>query len=87
MLNKARIEINDIDKEMINLFKKRMEAVKQVLIYKKENNLPVLDEKRELELIEKNISLLNDKNLEQYYITFLKGMLNASKKFQEDNYE
>lgn len=87
MLNEARIIINEIDKQMIELFVKRMEAVKKVLMYKKENNMKVLDEKRELELIEKNIKLLNNKELEEYYKTFLNGMLTASKKYQEDNYE
>lgn len=87
MLNEARITINEIDKQMIDLFIKRMEAVKKVLIYKKENNLKVLDEARELELIEKNVMLLNNDELTKYYKIFLEGMLNASKKYQEDNYE
>lgn len=87
MLNEARIEINEIDKQLVELFVRRMDAVKKVLIYKKQNNLNVLDEKRELELIEKNIKLLNNKDLEEYYKIFLNGMLSASKKYQEDNYE
>ncbi len=87
MLGDIRDEINNIDKQMIDLFIKRMETVKKVLIYKKENNLPILDEKRELELIEKNILLLNNKELEKYYNIFFNGVLNSSKNFQEDNYE
>ncbi len=85
MLNNIRKEINDIDEQMIKLFVKRMNVVKKVLLYKKENDLPVLDETRELELIKKNILLLNNSELEQYYKIFFEGVLNSSKKFQEDN--
>lgn len=87
MLNEARITINEIDKQMIELFIKRIDAVKKVLIYKKENNLPVFDEKRELEIINKNIELLNNEKLIEYYKIFFDGVLTSSKKFQEDNYE
>lgn len=85
MLNDIRVQINKIDEEMINLFIKRMDIVKQVLKYKIENNLPVLDEKREIEIIEKNIKLLDNKELEKYYKIFFEGVLISSKKFQEDN--
>lgn len=85
MLNKIREEINIIDSQMTELFIKRMEIVKKVLIYKKENNMNVLDEKRELELINKNIKLLNNKELENYYRIFFEGVLSSSKKYQEDN--
>ena len=49
-----------------------------------ENNLPVLDKAREEALINKNVSYLNDKELEKYYLTFLEGMLTASKDYQKD---
>ena len=86
-LNEARIKINEIDEKMVILFKERMTAVLEVLKYKKEHNLPVFDENREIELIKKNLELLNDESLKEYYLIFLNGMLEASKKFQGDNYE
>lgn len=87
MLNKLRDEINKIDEEMIVLFIKRMEVVKNILIHKQENNLPVLDESREALLIKKNIEKLNNKQLEKYYNIFFKGVLESSKLFQGDFYE
>ena len=42
-LLKARKEINEIDKEMADLFVKRMAAVKDVAEYKAENDLPIYD--------------------------------------------
>ena len=83
-LEEARLIINEVDLEMIELFKKRMKASKMVAEHKKENNLPVLDKAREEALIAKNVSYLNDKELEKYYLTFLEGVLTASKDYQKD---
>lgn len=83
-LEEARNIINDVDKEMIALFKKRMNASKMVAEYKKENNLNVLDSSRESFIIEKNINLLDDKELEKYYLTFFHGVLKSSKDYQSD---
>ena len=83
-LEEARLIINEVDLEMIELFKKRMKASKMVAEHKKENNLPVLDKVREEALIAKNVNYLNDKELEKYYLTFLEGVLTASKDYQKD---
>ena len=80
----AREIINIIDLEMIELFKKRMEAAKMVAEFKKENNKPIFDKKREEELIKRNISCLDDVELEKYYKIFIEGVLEASKTYQED---
>ena len=87
LIKEARIKINEIDSKMIELFKERMNAVLDVLKYKKEHNLAVFDEKREIELIQKNLTLLNDKELESYYLTFFQGVLDSSKDYQRDHYE
>ena len=83
-LEEARIEINEIDKQMSQLFIKRMDAVKKVIEYKLENNLPIFDEKRELEVIELNVSNLNNLQLQDYYKDFVISMMNISKKYQKD---
>lgn len=83
-LEEARLIINEVDSKMVELFKERMKAAKMVAEYKKENNLPVLDKAREEALINKNLGLLNDTELEKYYLTFLEGMLTASKDYQKD---
>ncbi len=82
-LEEARNIINDCDKEMIELFKRRMSAAKMVAEYKKENNLPILDSSREQAIIEKNVKLLNSKELEEYYLDFFKEMLTVSKNYQK----
>ena len=83
ILEAAREVINSVDLEMIELFKKRMRAVSDVVSYKIENNLPVLDSSRESILINKNLEALNDKSLEEYYLTFFEGVLKSSKDYQK----
>lgn len=83
-LDEAREIINSVDKKMISLFVKRMNASKMVAEYKKENDLPILDSQRENALKEKNLKLLDNAEFEQYYLIFLEGVLNASKEYQKE---
>ncbi len=82
-LEEARLLINEIDKQMIDLYIKRMQAVKMVAEYKLENNIPVLDDSREAFLKEKNLRELNDADLERYYLEFFEGVLESSKDYQK----
>lgn len=86
-LELARIQIDEIDHQMADLFKARMQTVSDVLNFKIENHLPVLDQAREKNMIEKNITRFNNKDLETYYEQFLKAILEISRKYQEDHYE
>lgn len=83
-LERARIEINRIDKEIAKLFQERMKAVEDVIEYKIENNMEILDSGREKEVIEKNIALLENKKYEKYYIDFLTNIMRISKEYQKD---
>ena len=51
-LEKARQTINEVDKQMAELFCKRMDAARLVAEYKKERGLPILDEARENAVVE-----------------------------------
>ena len=88
-LSLLREKINKIDSELLIKLKERMEVSKEIGIFKKENNLEVLDSKREELLIN---SLINhdtkvfedDKNKE--FITDLwKVIMNYSKSNQNLN--
>ncbi|WP_294703898.1 chorismate mutase [uncultured Fusobacterium sp.] len=83
-LERARIEINRIDKEIAKLFQERMKAVEDVIEYKIENNMEILDSGREKEVIEKNIALLENKKYEKYYMDFLTNVMRISKEYQKD---
>ncbi|MCH5303834.1 MAG: chorismate mutase [Ruminococcus sp.] len=52
-LSEIRKEINEIDSQIIELFKQRMSCAKDVGEYKKANNIPVLNEDRENEILDK----------------------------------
>ena len=82
-LEKARLEINEIDKEMAALFEKRMHLAKEVAEFKKENGIPVFDAVREKEVIEKNSLLIKDETLKDYYIDFIKNNMDVSKSYQK----
>ena len=81
-LIKAREEIDLIDTEIIRLFEKRMDIVKDVAIYKIANKLPVLDSSRENAMLEKNI--IKNEEYKKYYEKVLKGFLEASKDMQKE---
>ena len=78
-LNEARLRLNDIDEKMKSLFIERMNIVKDIALYKKENNLPIFDSKREEEMKER---LSKDvRELKEYYLELLNTILKESKKY------
>ena len=80
-LNKLREEINEIDQEMVALFKKRMNVAASVAEYKKEKGLPVLDAARERALLGK-ISDMAGEELDGYARTLYHTMLDVSRAYQ-----
>ncbi len=50
-LDEIRKEIDEIDADMVVLYKRRMKAVSSVLEYKRQNDMPVLDKGRERVLL------------------------------------
>ena len=51
-LNEIRAEINEIDDKLIELFRRRMDCAKDVGIYKKAGDIPVLNQRRENEILD-----------------------------------
>ena len=43
LLDEKRLEINDIDTQLVQLFEQRMHAVESIIQYKLEHQLPILD--------------------------------------------
>ena len=81
-LEEARRLINEVDAKMAELFVKRMRASELVFEHKKEYGLPILDEKREEEVIKNNVSLIDDEVLKEYYIDYLKNLMSVSRNYQ-----
>ncbi len=81
-LDKARKDINEIDKQMADLFVRRMRAVEEVAEYKKERGLAILDEAREEEIVRRNSTLIDDEVIREYYINFLRSNMAVSRAYQ-----
>lgn len=82
-LEVAREEISRIDKEMAQLFEKRMEAARLVAEHKMEHGLPILDAAREQALIDRNSAFIRDPVIREYYVSFLQNTMDVSKSFQQ----
>ena len=81
-LEKAREIINQVDKEMAELFCKRMEAVKAVAEQKRLHGIQVSDLAREAEVIRKNSKLVDNEELKSYFVDFLQHNMDISKNYQ-----
>ena len=81
-LDEARQIINEVDSKMAELFVKRMRAAEMVYEYKKEFGLPILDQKREDAVIEKNSAMVEDEVLRGYYIDYIKHLMSVSRSYQ-----
>lgn len=81
-LKSAREKINEIDREMASLFEKRMEAVEDVVAFKLQNGMPVLDSTREKEVVERNSQYVENEKYKEYYKLFIKDVMDVSKKYQ-----
>ena len=65
-LEEIRSRIDQIDRKLIELIEERLEIVREVALYKKENNMKIFDRKREEEVISKNLSNVKSEELKHY---------------------
>ena len=86
-LEKFREEIDFIDEKIVVLFEKRMEIVGEIVRYKVENDLPILNSTREEEIIKKNREYLKDKNLNKYLEKLYIEIMTLSKEYQSEKIE
>ena len=80
-LEEIRGQIDQIDRQMVDLFKARMEAAAQVAEYKMKNGLPVLDAGRERALLGK-IGDQAGEELADYAQSMYRTILAASRSYQ-----
>ena len=83
-LSETRNNINTIDKKIATLFEERMQLVEEVINYKIENNMDILDSGREKEVISKNLKNIKNEKYQKYYIEFITSMMDISKKYQRE---
>ena len=83
-IDSYRKSIEEIDKQVAELFQERMNVVSKIAEYKKINNLPIFDNERELILIKKNRQYIDNPALVEYYEKIFKMFLEVSKQYQEE---
>lgn len=86
-LEELRDEIDNIDKELVILFEKRMQAVLEVSKYKLENDIDILNSSREKQVIAKNAAYLENRHLREYMENFFIKLMDISKSYQRENIE
>ena len=81
-LETSRNEISRIDAEMAKLFEQRMQAAAVIAKYKKRHGLSVKDAVREKELIDRDRKLIENADIESYYVQFLRKTIDLSCEYQ-----
>lgn len=81
-IKQLREDIGQIDKEMASLFEARMNKAAEIADYKKQNDLPVYDPKREAELLKANENYISNPDIKPYYRDFLQTQFRLSKAYQ-----
>ena len=81
-LDAAREQINQTDKEIVSLLEKRFNIVMEIGEYKKENNLPVLDEEREKRVVKSCIGYLKNKDYSGAIENIYRQIMDSSKELE-----
>ena len=80
-IDQLRRNIDSIDTELVELFKRRMKTAADIAEYKQQNNLPVLDKSRERELLNK-VADISGEEYENYTLRLYSQILELSKAYQ-----
>ena len=82
-LETLRQEIDELDKDLLELFEARMLKVSEIADFKKANNLTILDESREEKVLE-NIRVIVNQSFHEPAERFLKYIMEISRSIQAD---
>ncbi len=82
-LEELRKEIDRIDRQLLDLFVERMDYCSQVADYKRSVGMPVLDVKREKEVLDAKMALLQNPELKDEVYTFFNSMMAISRNLQK----
>lgn len=83
-LEQLRIDISAIDDQLIELIAKRQQVALAIGEYKKQHNLPVFDQEREIQLKKFHEELSNKYNVASNLVAHVfEIVINASRKVQQ----
>ncbi len=84
-LDEVRKHINRIDTVLITALAERMSLMPDIGLYKKENDIAIFDEKREVEIMKNLKKIAKEHNLDESFVEeiFL-SVFNESKRIQQE---
>lgn len=86
-LEKLRTEIDKTDRELTELFEKRMRTILEIARYKKENGIEILNAGREEKVLENAVKNLKDEDLTEDVKDFFTGLMRISRDYQKRKIE
>lgn len=81
-LDTLRQKIDDIDKEIVALYEKRMEVSCDVGRYKLREHLPILDSSREMEILHKKADMVDRAEMKPYVVALYEQIIAQSRMIQ-----
>jgi chorismate mutase len=83
-IKKLREKIDAIDKEILDLLKERFALLPEVAEYKKENDLPIKDDAREREVINRAVERGKTRGLSSEFVrTLFEEIIEESRSIQD----
>lgn len=84
MLEEQRSKIDQIDRQLVELFEQRTKTVEEVAQIKWEHGMEILDTNRENQVIEKVQGYLKDPSLKDELADFYTNLMRISRSHQEE---
>lgn len=81
-LKQLRMEIDGINKRMLELFARRMDISRDIYLVKKEMGLPTFDPERENRILERVTEDIEDR-YRDYAVKLFRSIMDLSKEYQE----
>ncbi|MET3557290.1 monofunctional chorismate mutase [Streptococcus rupicaprae] len=81
-LDEIRKEIDHIDRNLVSLLEQRMACVEQVIAYKQQEGLPILDQNREKFVLDKVAKLVQQVDYQEAIIKTFEDILRQSRDYQ-----
>ena len=86
-LGEIRKQIDELDRQLLDLMEQRMELVSKVSAYKKEQGLAVLDKGREVQVLAQAASSVKNTAYQEALLENMRTILETSKDFQRRELE
>lgn len=83
-LKQIRAEIDQIDRQLVDLLEQRMNRITEVVQYKKEKQLPILDQGREQQVLAKVECLVKDRQYTRTIQKQFQDIMKRSKEYQSE---